>query len=37
VIDASLKLIDSSSRIIEDCERMALDHPIIAAHRLGRV
>ncbi|HSY49933.1 MAG TPA: hypothetical protein VLC46_14055 [Thermoanaerobaculia bacterium] len=34
VIDDSLRLIGSSTRIIEDCEKLALEHPILATQRL---
>ena len=37
VIDASLRLIGSSRRIIEACEKMAAEHPVLAAHQLQRV
>jgi hypothetical protein len=36
-IDASLRLLGSSRRIIDACERLALDHPIRATHELERV
>jgi hypothetical protein len=37
VIDASLRLLGSSRRIIDACERLALEHPILATHQLERV
>src|ERR1700756_160755 len=36
-IDASLRLIGSSRRIIESCESLAPEHPVLAAHQLERV
>jgi hypothetical protein len=36
-IDGSLRLIGSCRRIIEACEKMAWEHPVLAAHQLQRV
>ena len=36
-IDASLRLLGSSRRIIDACEKLALEHPILATHLLQRV